>query len=288
MTRIEKYIHRVLEQMQSPDIEREEIRSELLGHLEESKKSYLEKGFSEKRAEKEAIADFGNPGFIGRGLQETIYPYQRGLLYAIGVATIIFGVIFYLNTTFNIGEPIPIWLAIQLVLGGSVTLAATNIAHVGRHFYLLNVLVFVSVIWSGIDLMMMQSASQVQAILFSLYLVILIGLGLLFIFRNSYYSSDQSESEPKKRLLVKLGYSINLFFGVVIVCIGLFYVWGFLAFMGAGWIPLIPLIPILVWLIFYKFQMRFIAKKPVLSLATGLLFSAVAIVMPLGLLFFFN
>ncbi|MBT2218340.1 hypothetical protein KK120_21280 [Virgibacillus dakarensis] len=286
MNRTEKYIRRVLEQMQSPKAEREEMREELLMHLEEAKKRYLYEGYSEKQAEKYALADFGNPSRIGRELQESIYPFQRGLLYVIGIATIIFGVIFYLNAVFLLHERIIVWFGIQLLIGTAVILAAINISIVGRYFYLVNLLILVSATWSGIDLMMVETAPGGQAFLFSLYLTILIIVSLIFVFRNSYYSTSQTENEQRKPGLVKFSYIMNLLFGVIIISLGLFFMWGFLVFIGMRAIAFVPSIPIFLWLTFYKFQMTYIAKKPLLSLATGFLFSGVAIALPFGILVF--
>ncbi|WP_449354931.1 permease prefix domain 1-containing protein [Virgibacillus natechei] len=277
MNRIEKHAEQVLRQMQSPDDEREEMREELLSHLNEAKRNYISEGLSEKQAEKKVVAAFGDPHMIGRELQESMYPFQRGLLYLIGIATILFGVIFYLNLSFVIREPTPVWLTIQLLLGSIVTLAAINISFVGRYFYLLNVLLMANTIWNGINFVLMQGMSRWQAILFSVYLLILIGFGLLFVFRNSYYSTNQTEVKKRKQGLVKFSYIINLLYGIAIIILSLFFFWASAIFTGISIYSFITLLPILIWLAFYKFQMGFIAKKPALSLVTGLLFSALAI-----------
>lgn len=85
----------MLEQMQSGREEREELREELLGHLQEAKQHYMDEGYTAKLAEKQAIAEFGNPDSTGHQLQEAMYPYQRGLLYVIGIGTILFGVLYF-------------------------------------------------------------------------------------------------------------------------------------------------------------------------------------------------
>ncbi|UOR10549.1 permease prefix domain 1-containing protein [Halobacillus amylolyticus] len=104
MNRIEKHVDRILEQMQSPPEEREDIKEELMSHLQTAKLHYMEDGVPEKKAEKQAIDDFGKPDTIGHGFQETIYPYQRSLLYGIGIATLIFGAILYISLTFGVGK----------------------------------------------------------------------------------------------------------------------------------------------------------------------------------------
>ncbi|MBY7144923.1 hypothetical protein KFZ56_18055 [Virgibacillus sp. NKC19-3] len=279
MNRFEKHVEYVLKQTQSPDHEREEMREELLSHLHEAKSSYISDGFSEKQAEKKVIAAFGDPHRVGWELQESMYPFQRGLLYLIGIATILFGVIFYLNLTFVIREPTPVWLIVQLLSGSIVTLAAMNISFAGRYFYLLNVLLMVNVIWNGINLVVVQGLSQWQAILFSIYLLILIGLGLLFVFRNSYYSTNQTGMTQGKQGFVKFSYIMNLLYGMATVILSLFFLWALLAFSETSIYNFLTLMPILIWLLFYKYQMTFIARKPALSLVTGLLACLLAIVL---------
>lgn len=288
MNRIEKHVEEVLKQMQSTECEREEIREELLSHLNEAKSEYINEGFSEKQAEKKVIAAFGKSNKIGQELQESMYPFQRGLLYFIGISTILFGVIFYLHLAFVIHEPSPVWLIVQLLSGSIVTLAAINISTVGRYFYLLNALLMINIIWNGINIVSMQGLSQWQAILFSIYLLILVGMGFVFVFRNSYYSTSQIDGKHQKQKLVKFSYIINLLYGVIVIILSLFFLWSFLFFSGVSIYAFITLIPILIWLIFYKFQMKFIAKKPVLSLATGLLVSVAALVLSFIILRFSN
>lgn len=282
MNLVNKYIDHVLEQIQSPAEEREDIREELLSHIVEAKSHYVEAGFSKRKAERKALSDFGDANNIGKNLQEAMYPFQRGLLYIIGIATILYGVIFYLNTAFNFNEIIPGWLAIQLIFGSAITLCAINISFVGRHFYLLHVLIIITLMWTGFNLMMTETIPDGRNIFFSLYLVILIIIGLVFMFRNSYYSTDVPKTKSKdKKALVIFSYICNLIFGLSLIAVGLFFIWGGLAFIGLTWRLVFPIIPILAWLIFYKFQMRFIAKRPIVSVFTGLCFSVLFVVLPL-------
>ncbi|WP_040977956.1 permease prefix domain 1-containing protein [Oceanobacillus jeddahense] len=286
MNRIEKHVEDVLKQMQSSGDEREEIREELLSHLNEAKSNYISEGFSEKQAEKKVIAAFGNSHRIGLDLQESMYPFQRELLYLIGIITLLFGVIFYVNLAFVIREPEPVWLIIQLLLGSIVMLAAINISFVGRYFYLLNVLLMFNIIWNGINVVLMQGLSQWQAIFFSGYLLILIGLGLLFVFRNSYYYTNQIGRKHQKQGFVKFSYMMNLLYGIIIIILCLFFLWTFIVFTGPSIAVFITLLPILIWMIFYKYQMKFIARKPALSLATGLGVSTLAVVISFVILRF--
>lgn len=283
MNEINKYLDHVLEQIQSPTEEREEIREELLSHLTEAKIHYMAEGLSDKKAEKKAINDFGEARNIGKRLQEAMYPYQRSLLYIIGVATIVYGLLFYLSAAFNLQEVIPGWLAIQFTFGGVLTLFALNISLLGRRLYLLHILIILTMMWTGFNLMMVETVPFYgHNIFFTIYLVILMMIGLLFLFRNSYYSTDIPKSKSRNdRILIVASYIINLIYGIILIGFSMFFLWVALIFGGIAWTIIIPLIPVLAWLVFYKFQMRLIAKKPVISLFTGFLF----LILPLSIIY---
>ncbi|SFE18104.1 hypothetical protein SAMN05216238_109140 [Lentibacillus persicus] len=289
MTNIEKHVEKILEHMQSPHDEREDIREELISHLEEAKQRYMSGGFDEKQAEKQALSDFGESDMIGHQLQESMYPYQRGFFHLIGIGTILFGVIFYVNLVFFLNEPIPVWwLAVQLLSGSAVTLAAINISYVGKYFYITNLLLLVNIIWNGINFAVAWSMSTWQAIFFGIYLVTLILLGAVAVIRNSYYSSEPTENLQQKRGLVLFSYVVNLLFGAAVAGISLFFLWAFLAFSGLGVYAFITVAPIILWIIAYKYQMGAIAKKPLVSLLTGLGFSLLAIAFPFAVFLMFS
>lgn len=269
MNRMEKHVSRILDQMQSPPDEREEIKEELLTHLESAKYDYMNQGNSEKRAEKQALEDFGDSSLIGHGLQESLYPHQRSLLYVIGIATLLFAVFFYISMTFVIGEVEPIWLFIQMLIGSAVTLSAINIAFMGRHYWSLNVIVLITAMWNGFNGVIVEQTPGRQAILFWFYLVILVLLCILFVIRNSYYSSDHTTTTKKSRNILKISYIVNIIFGVMIFAAALFYTYGFLIFGGFNWILLFPLSSIIAWLIFFKFQMKLIQHRPLTAIAVG-------------------
>jgi hypothetical protein len=284
MNRMKKHIQHVLQETQCPKEERAELEEELLIHLQELKQYYIDQDNSEKKAEKQAIAQFGGSKLIGRGLQESMYPWQRGLLYTIGIASLLFGMLFHLYTLIVLQEPSVAWLAIQLAAGTIVTLAAINIAFIGRHPYFLHVVVMVHLIWHAITYSLIQGMPIAHVFLFLVYLILLIVLELVFIFRNSYFSTPASKENTRRRWEIKIGYTMNLVYGMMVIAMALFFLWGLLIFTGWSMMALYPLIPILAWFVFYKYQMKFIARKPVISILTGLLFSALVIAVPYAIL----
>ncbi|GAB4075179.1 hypothetical protein GCM10028778_26820 [Barrientosiimonas marina] len=281
MTRMEIHVQTILEQLQSSAGERDGMHEELLSHLQEAKQHYLNEGFTDEQAEERAVSEFGDPKLIGRQLQESLYPYQRGLLYGIGIGMIAFAILFYLNIAFFLHDTSLVWLAVQLILGGAVTLFAMNIAFAGRHAYGVSVTLLAAIIWNGFNVVIMQSMPVWQALCFSIYLLLLIILGFIAVIRHSYYASDLTESERPKRGLVLTSYVVNLLLGSLVSGISLFFLWALLAFSEDGASVFWTLSPLPIWLVTYRFQMGYIAKRPLIAIATGVGFSVLAVAIPL-------
>ncbi|MDQ0300453.1 hypothetical protein J2S78_002921 [Salibacterium salarium] len=283
MNRLEKHINQVLDQMQSPPDEREDIKEELMSHLESAKHHYMSQGIAEEKAEKQAIEDFGNSDIIGHGLQETMYPHQRSLLYFIGIASLLFGALFYINMSFVSGEDEPIWLLIQMIIGSAVTLSAINIAFMGRYYWSLNVIVLIAAMWNGLNLSVVEQTPGKQTIVFWVYLVIMVLLCIFFVIRNSYYSAGQTPIAKKRRTIMKVSYTVNVTFGIMICAAALFFIYAMMIFGGYDWILLIPLSSIIAWLIFFKFQMKLIQNRPLTAIAIGFGFLIIAAVSPFAI-----
>ncbi|TGB03745.1 permease prefix domain 1-containing protein [Halobacillus salinus] len=271
MNRLEKHVDKILNQVQSDPAEREEMKEEFLAHLSALKQQHEEDGHSPKNAEKKAIEEFGDAGLVGNGLQETMYPYQRGLLYVIGLASIALGIFmhFLFLNTFN--EPSLGWLAIQFAFGTLVTLVAMNISLLGRFYWSVNALVFLTGGWIGISYFAVIQFPEPQTYIFSTYLAILILTCLVFIIRNSYYHTIEETSDRKTRRLKKVSNVVNLLAGVMICGTAIFFIYGFMAMIGLNWLVLIPVGVVVIWLLFYKYQMKWTARKPVAAMIPGLI-----------------
>ena len=271
MNRLEKHIEKILNQMQSDVEERTEIKEEMLSHLSSLKEQYEEDGHSSKQAEKKALEEFGDAGLVGNGLQETMYPYQRSLLYVIGLATIALGVFLHFAFLATFNEPSLGWLAIQLTFGTLVTLVAMNISLLGRFYWSVNSLVFLNGGWNGFSYFAVVQFPQIQTMLFTIYLAILILTCLTFIIRNSYFYSIDETSDKRNRRLKKVSHIVNIIAGAMICGVAIFFVYGFIVMAGISWFVLIPIGVVIGWLLFYKLLIKLIARKPVASMIPALI-----------------
>ncbi|MCA0972182.1 permease prefix domain 1-containing protein [Halobacillus litoralis] len=271
MDRLEKHVEHILNQTQSNQAEREEMKEDFLSHLYALKKKYEEEGFESEVAERKAIEDFGEADSVGNEMQETMYPYQRGLLYVIGLATIALGVFLHFALLNVFGEPSFGWLAIQLVVGTLVTLTAMNISLLGKYYWSVNVLVFLTAGWNGFNAFVVTQFPQVQMILFTIYIAVLIGLCLVFVIRNSYVYSLQESNDRSTRRLKKVSYIVNILAGALICGVALFFAYGFIVMVGINFFVLIPIGIFIGWLLFYKYLMELTSQKPVAAMVPGLI-----------------
>ncbi|MFC0522933.1 permease prefix domain 1-containing protein [Pontibacillus salicampi] len=283
MNRLEKHVQEILLHMQTPPEDSEDIKEELMEHLEAAKRDWMEAGYSEKEAEQKAIHSFGKSDLIGNGMQEALYPYQRGFLYMIGLSTLIYGMFFYLSMSFYQGQGDLLWLIIQTVLGAGVTWTAINISYMAGHFWSLNVIVLLSAIWNGFNVFVVEQLGDIQAILFSIYLVAVVLISFIFIIRNSYFSSNPSPYSKEKRTVLKISYIINVLFGIILCGVALFFSYGLIIFAGYSWILVFPFSLIGLWLLFFRFQMKYIPQKPVRAIALGLIFLLLITITPIAI-----
>ncbi|MCA0972062.1 permease prefix domain 1-containing protein [Halobacillus litoralis] len=281
MKRLERHVEKTLDHMQSDPEERAELREELLAHLKSLKEEFLAQGHSEKKAEQKAVEEFGGPKLVGNGLQESMYPYQRGLLFVIGLGTILFGILLHFVFIMNAEEPGTDWLLVQMALGTVVSLAAFNVSWIGRFYWSINVLIYLTAGWNGFNYFVVIRFRAEQSIPLLLYIAVLVVISFLFMVRNASFFTNRGDPSKKKRRIKTASHIINLLLGLAISAAALFVTWAGLAFSEYSWKLFLPLTAIVGWLIFYKFQMRFIGKKPVAAIFTGLLFVCVVIAVPM-------
>lgn len=289
MNRLEKHAELILDQMQSEPEERDEVREELLTHLYSLKSEFIESGDSEKEAERKALDQFGGSKLVGDGLQETMYPHQRSLLYMIGLGTILFGVIQYLIFITQLRDPSQSWLFIQMAFGTIVTVLAMNISWLGRFYWLVNVLIFLTAGWNGFNYFVVIQFSPTQSIPLLLYIAIIVIISFIFMVRNAYFSTSSGQANATKDRGIRIASHVfNLLFGLAITAAALFFTWAGLAFSEFTWRLFLPLTAVIGWLIFYKYQMRLIGKKPVAAIFTGLLFVVLVAATPFMILGLFG
>lgn len=272
MNRFEKHVRKILQEMQSSKEEREELGEELLTHLYSMKAEFIEQGDSEKRAERRALEEFGGAKLVGNGLQETMYPMQRGLLYLIGIGTILFGFFLHLVYITQVSEPSKDWLLVQFAFGTTVTLVAMNISWLGRYYWSVNVLIYLTACWNGFNYFVVIQFPTSQSIPLIIYIISIILISFIFMVRNAYYSTARIDQAEKKKKVKLASHGINLMFGLVLSTAALFATWAGLAFGEINWRILSPLGSIVGWLLFYKYQMKFISKRPIVAMFTGLIF----------------
>ncbi|MEK0313851.1 permease prefix domain 1-containing protein [Cohnella sp. 56] len=98
MNRIATYLKQVIDALDTDIATKSEVYDELYDHLQMSKQSYVENGFSEEEAESRAIYDFGQSRAIGSKLQMSMFP-AKFIVKIVGWCTFVLYTLFLILNT---------------------------------------------------------------------------------------------------------------------------------------------------------------------------------------------
>lgn len=93
-----RFIEGIIRETDSNKEEREDLYEELLSHLECSFIDYQKQGYSEEEAMRTVMTDFGDEREIGKQLQQAMYPYRRGMMLGLSIASLLLHMVYiYVN-----------------------------------------------------------------------------------------------------------------------------------------------------------------------------------------------
>ncbi|MDX8365552.1 permease prefix domain 1-containing protein [Cytobacillus sp. IB215665] len=72
MSELTQYVNTLLNEIDCPTEDKEDIRDEMIDHLSLLKRDYLVKGYSDKEAVQQSIHDFGKEQYIGKQMNKAI------------------------------------------------------------------------------------------------------------------------------------------------------------------------------------------------------------------------
>jgi glycopeptide antibiotics resistance protein len=74
---IESYIRGIVSRLNCSEEEKRDIMDEMRDHLQLLKSEYLRQGLAEEEATRKALESFGEPKQLTRGLQASMFPYEK-------------------------------------------------------------------------------------------------------------------------------------------------------------------------------------------------------------------
>ena len=255
----ERYVEKILQQTECRNEEKEDIKEELLIHLELSKEELLREGMSEKESELEAMERFGSEVEIGYQLQQSIFPYRKELMLTLSLASFVFSISVYLLSLSVEGKAHVGWLVLSMFVHSLILLISLNqVAQFNRRLWMNSILV-TQIITYLYGYMIVSSIDHPAFLPLAILSWMNILLVLFLVYRTTIYEIDlQSEMVKEAKWL----HLINLVLGVIVTSVILFNLWiGMWLFGGYHPFMLLLTIPFILWILLYFLQMRLLKKN---------------------------
>ncbi|MFS0783003.1 permease prefix domain 1-containing protein [Bacillus sp. 1P06AnD] len=251
---LEKYVHSICMHTDCSKTEKEELKEEMLDHLESLKQDYLNQGFSEEEALKKCISSFGDSAILGTLLQEAIYPLRKRLLIWLSIVLTAVTSSLYIMYAIELKEAVDtlyffLLPALGLLLSSSFPAKKWN-----RKFLIGSLLVLV-VLSTALNFMVSSQLNYnlIGTILYySNFLVALSAIVLIYMTVLHQQHTSISTSGSQKRL-----HMINITSGITIGIACLFIAYSFLLFGASLLILLLISIPMSVWALLYYLQIKY-------------------------------
>jgi hypothetical protein len=253
-TRLEQYIETIVQHTDCSKSEKEDLREELLIHLQLLREELIENGLSNVEAEKEAINLFGREAEIGSGLQQSYFPFRKEMILTLAISSLFFSITIYLFQLFHIGDAYIIWIISAMAINSMLLFFSLNqFANFNRKRWVNGLLIthiFVSVYGYGMTTNLDHPASTALTIWVWLNII----LSLLLVYRTTIYDYHFGGTLSKEKKLLHI---INITAGIFIIAASLFLVYGGLIMIGEfHFIMIIFASPILIWIGLYIAQIK--------------------------------
>lgn len=250
------YVERIVQETDTTKEEKEDLREELLIHLELSYAAKRKEGYSEEDAKRIVVEDFGISGVIGDQIQEAMFPYRKMMMLTLSITSILFSISVYLGHLFVYKDAYMIWLLLSIMISTSLlVLTIQPIEFLNRRSWR-NSLLLLHLFVYLYGMLMATSLEGEIAIVVTIVSWFIILFSLALIYRTTIFDVQIDK-------YTKIFHALNLTVGVFIIALTLFFVWAALAFSVFEWnlMMLLIFLPFTIWLIAYVAGGRFIARR---------------------------
>ncbi|RNF39372.1 permease prefix domain 1-containing protein [Planococcus salinus] len=257
-TNFRSYVENIMDQTECNQQEKEDMREELLIHLEMSKEDLMRKGMKEKEAERKAMELFGPEKDIGSQMQQSIFPFRKELMLTLSIISFLYTITLYLLLLFNEGNAHIGWLLFSMTTSTLLLCIALNIVvALNRRRWMNSLLMAHLLIYlygyaiiSGFEL-----AAQLPLTI-SNWIILL--LSLLLVYQTTIYEMNFQSGAVKE---AKRLHQVNFVSGVIVIGVSLFFLWvGMMLFGGFHPAMAVMMVPFGLWLLLYVGQMKLVKK----------------------------
>ncbi len=290
----EKFIVKIISQIDGTDEEKADIYEEMLIHLELTCNKFIEEGFTKTEAAQLAMESFGDSKTIGNEMQEAMFPLRKLFLLLLSVLSIFYSIFAYLVHLISDGDAEIIWLILSIATSSVLLLFALQVFPSIDRKRWINTALICHVFIYLLGVLLAANTSHTISSFLSFIAISILLFTIFLIYRTTIIDYHYHLSTFAKH--VKWLHFLNISAGIAVTALTLFFLWAILLFSES--IPpsmLWIFIPLSVWLIAYFIQFRFIKKNknkiafvlaiiPFLILIIALLF-LIWSVFPIGVLF---
>ncbi|WP_017754156.1 permease prefix domain 1-containing protein [Calidifontibacillus oryziterrae] len=261
MNRLEQYITEILANVECNDIERADLKEELLTHLAEAKFELMQKGLSEQEAEEQAIQGFGKAERLGNNLQRSMYPYRKNLLLFIGFGTIVFSLACYFHNVIMFSDNTYIVLALSILIGSMIVFAAVNPVYFSNRKIAMNVLLISLFPFYFINFLIIDTMSNWYIPLLNVLGFLLVISSIWMIFLTALKPPTNKRVDEKTLKRRKIVHVINITIGIIAIGFSMLFSFGVLIFAGPNPVLFVPAAIIFAWGLLYWWQIKLVDRK---------------------------
>lgn len=256
-----RYVEKIVQQTDAPSDEKEDLRVELLIHLELSYAQLIKDGYSEQQAQRSVLESFGESESIGNQIQQAMFPYRKAMMLTLAVASLLFSFTVYLGQLFFEGDAYIAWLLLSVIVSACLlTFTLQPMPFLNRRIWVNSLLLIHLFVYLFGMLMATGVESTISMLLIFLAWFIVL-LAIVLIYRTTIFDYQSSKQILKKQ--VKILHALNITAGIFIMAVTLFFLWAVFAFASLELSPFMFLIfvPLLIWIVSYIVGMQLIAKN---------------------------
>ncbi len=262
------FVDKIVKQADGGQAEKDDLYEEIMDHLQESHGQFVKEGFNEKQAEQKAMAHFLDTSEIGRQVQQVIFPFRKGMLLILAVASAIYSfaissIWLYLENDTNI-----VWFLISTTNSSFVYVYAIRPIIYLSHRPLLNIILFIHLfiyIFGSVLIFGLERPISIILALLSLFIIVLnIVLFSLTVASNKRSGKDHHPNNHEQKLAkqIKFLQTLNITAGMILACATLLSLWLLLAFSGELTLARsVIFLPFIIWFISYRLQNKLITKN---------------------------
>lgn len=241
-----RYVEEIVSQTDATEEEKEDLREELLIHLELSYADKRKEGHSEKEAKRIVLEDFGGSGQIGNQIQQAMFPFRKAMMLTLAMTSLLFSVVIYVSKLFVEGDAHVVWLIVSVVVSASLLIFTLHPISLFNRKLWVNGLLLIHVFIFLYGMLLATSLETAISTLYTFVSWFIILLAIALIYRTAIVDVQMSKS-------VKVFHALNMTSGIFIIAITLFFIWSVLAFgvFEFDFRLLTILIPLFIWLLSY-------------------------------------